>query len=478
MSLGKKMFHGVVWSALERVSIQAVQFILGIILARILTPREYGIIGILLVFIAVSNVFIDSGFAKALIQKQNRTKDDKSTVFFFNVSVSLFCYLCLWFLAPLVANYYELEILKDLLRVMSLVLITNSLFALHATLLTIDLNFKTLAKINFIAVMVSGLIAIYLALEGFGVWALAWQTLIKSFLTMILMWIWVRWVPSPIFSKASFKSLFSYGSNLLISSLLTTAVNNFYALFIAKMLSAKDLGYYSRGTQFSDFIYGTISSILDSVLLPGLSTIQEERQVLTIQTRRVIKMTALVVIPVFFFLSLMAEPIIITLLTEKWMPAVPIMQIFCIARLITIISGININLLYVIGRTDLALKQHYSKIVVRVVLLIVALKYGIVVIALAELASTIIHFFINTYYPGKIMGYGSFSQLKDMKYIFLSAALMTIVTYLVVFFIDSHLIKVLVSPMVALGIYFLCVRLFKIEEYDEIKSQITRFLKK
>ncbi|RNC88700.1 MAG: lipopolysaccharide biosynthesis protein [Allomuricauda sp.] len=478
MSLGKKMFTGVIWSALERVSIQAVQFILGIVLARILTPKEYGIIGIILVFIAISNVFIDSGFAKALIQKQNRTQDDKSTVFLFNVFIALACYIILWFLAPLVASYYELEILKDLLRVLAIVLITNSLFALHATLLTIDLNFKTLAKINFIAVIVSGLIAIYLALEGYGVWALAWQTLIKSFLTLILMWFWVRWTPRFVFSKSSFKSLFAYGSNLLISSLLTTIVNNFYALFIAKMLSTKDLGYYTRGTQFADIIYVTINSILDSVLLPGLSTIQDQRQLLIEQTGKIIKMTALVIVPVFLFLSLMAEPIIITLLTDKWKPAVPIMQLICIARLITIISGVNINLLYVIGRTDLALKQHYLKIVVRVVLLLVALQYGIVAIAFAELLSTIIHFFINTYHPGKIMGYGAVSQLKDMKYIFLSALLMTLITYLAVTAFDSDFVKICIAPFVAVGVYFLCIKIFRIKEYDQIKEQSQRFLKK
>lgn len=478
MSLGKKMFHGAVWSAVEKVSIQLVQFIIGIVLARILTPKEYGIIGILIVFIAVSNVFIDSGFTKALIQKQDRTEDDKSTVFWFNLLISLICYVLLWCAAPFISDFYELEILKNLLRALALVLIVNSLFTVPTTLLNIDLDFKTLAKINFISVVVSGLIAIYLALEGFGVWALAYQTLIKSGLAMVLTWFWVRWTPSLVFSIASFKTLFSYGSNLLISSLLNVTVNNFYALFIAKLMSAKDLGYYTRGTQFSDFVYGTISSILDSVLLPGLSTIQEQRQILIAQTRKVIKLTAFVIVPVFLFLALMAEPIIIILLTDKWAAAAPIMQIFCIARLITIISGINVNILYVIGRTDLALRQQYPKIAIRVVLLIIALKHGIVIIALAELLSTMIHFFINTYYPGKIMGYGAFSQLKDMKFILVSSIITVALTYTAIFFVQENLIKICVAPFVALGSYYLCIKLFKIKELDALISLSKQFFKK
>lgn len=472
------MFQGAVWSALEKISIQLVQFVIGVVLARILSPVEYGIIGILIVFIAISNVFIDSGFTKALIQKQDRTEEDKSTVFWFNFFISVVCYLLLWVAAPFIGEFYELEILTSLLRVLALVLVINSLFTVPSTLLNIDLDFKTLAKINLISVVVSGLIAIYLALQGFGVWALAYQTLIKSGLAMFLTWFWVRWIPSMVFSKSSFKTLFSYGSNLLISSLLNVTVNNFYALFIAKLMSAKDLGYYTRGTQFSDFVYGTISSILDSVLLPGLSTIQDQKQVLIAQTRKIIKLTALVTVPVFLFLALMAEPIIITLLTDKWAPAAPIMQIFCVARLITIISGINVNLLYVIGRTDLALKQQYYKIAIRVVLLIISLKYGIIAIALAELLSTMIHFFINTYYPGKIMEYGAFSQIRDMRLILVSSVLTILATYLVVFFIQNNLVKICVAAFVALGCYYLCIRLFKIKDLNTLIDLSKQFLKK
>lgn len=478
MSLSTKIFHGMAWSAVERLSVQVVQFGLGIVLARILTPKEYGILGILLVFITIANVFVDSGFTKALIQKQDRTANDISTVFFFNILISLLCYFILWISAPLIADFYDLSQLSSLLRVLALSLIINALFAVPVTLITIELDFKTLTKVNFATTLVSGAIAVYMAFDGYGIWALVAQILIRSTLTVILVWWVLKWKPNGKFSKTSLKKLFSYGSKLLASSLLNVTVNNFYALFIAKFISTKDLGFYTRGTQFSDVVFGVLNSVLESVLLPGLSKIQEQRDMLVQQTRNIIKATALLVIPLFLFLAVIAEPLIRFLLTDKWMFAVPIMQIFCIARMITIISGINVNLLYVIGRTDLALRQQYSKIAVRVILLIAALKFGIVYIALAELLSTIIHFFINTWYPGKIMNYGAFVQLKDLRPIFLASTVMAVVTYILIYFVHYDVLELIIAPFLALPIYFGLVRLLKVKELDGLILKTKEFLNK
>ena len=343
MSFGKKMFHGLAWSAFDRVSMQIVQFFIGIILARILTPKEYGVIGILLVFIALANVFIDSGFTKALIQKKDRNETDISTIFFFNICISIVCYLVLWFASPFVSEFYQESTLTPLLRVLAVTLLINSVYAVPITLFTIQLDFKTLTKINFAATIFSGIVAIYMAYKGFGVWALIVQTLTKSLLMAILVWFFSRWRPQLIFSKNSFKQLFKFGSNLLISSLLNTFVNNISSLFIAKLISTKDLGYYTRGTQFSDFTFGMVNSIIERVLLPGLSIVQDQREILIGHTRKILKSTALLIIPIFLFLTVMAKPIIVILLTDKWLPAVPVMQFFCLARMITILSGINVT---------------------------------------------------------------------------------------------------------------------------------------
>ncbi|WP_299435365.1 lipopolysaccharide biosynthesis protein [uncultured Maribacter sp.] len=474
MSLGNKMFLGMVWNALERISIQAVSFVLGIILARLLTPTEYGTVGLLIVFISFSQVFIDSGFSKALIQRQERTDDDISTVFIFSIFIALLFYAILWVTAPFIANFYEIIELTNLLRVLAISLIFNALFSIPLTLFTINLNFKVIAKVNFIATLISGAIAVYMAYKGYGAWALVGQTLLKSIITAILMWTQVKWRPTWVFSIPSLKTLFSFGSKLLISSLLSNLVNNFYSLFIAKLISTKDLGYYTRGTQFSDTVYGSISTIFDNVLLPTLSTVQDQRDILIQHTRRIIRSAAIIVLPLFLGLSVMAEPIITVLLKEKWLPAVPIMQILCIARLITIISGINVNLLYVIGRTDLALRQQYVKLVIRVILLIVALKYGIIYIAFAELASTAIHFFINTYYPGKIMRYGALNQIKDMMPIILSSIAMTLFAYICMLWIHNDILKLCIVPILAAAFYFGVIYTLKLPELffliDKIKS--------
>lgn len=464
MSLGNKMFKGVLWSALDKLSTQVIQFILGIVLARLLTPKEYGTVGLLLVFIAISRVFIDSGFTKALIQDQNRTKSDISTVFLFNIAISIISYFILWISAPFIADFYDLDILSILLRVLSISLILNALYTVPLTLISITLDFKTISKINFVSTLVSGLIAVYMAYHGYGVWSLVFQTLINSMITVIMVWIFNSWRPSLIFSKSSFKKLFSYGSNLLVSSIMERVVSDLSSLLIGKYLSTKNLGFYTRGTQFANFFSSSIGAILDRVLLPGLSTVQHDMTALVGYVKKILRINSLVTIPIFFGLFILSEPIIKVLLTEKWIMAVPIMQIFCIARLITLLCGINLNLLYVIGRTDLALRQQYFKIAIRVILIVLSIKFGIVYIALAELVSTTIHYFINSYYPGKLMRYGAFQQLKDISPFFFSGIVMSVVVYLVMVYIENDILKLIIGPLIGIPTYLLMIKIMKIEE--------------
>lgn len=478
MSQVNKIFKGFAWSAMDRLSIQVVQFVIGIILTRILTPEEYGTVGILIVFITISNVFIDSGFTQALIQKQDRTQKDISTVFLFNIAISLICYIILWLISPIIQKFYNIEELSTLLKVLSLSLIINALVTIPITLLTINLDFKTLAKANFSSSIISGIIAIILAYNNYGIWALVSQTLLKSTIMGIAIWLYTKWKPLWVFSRSSFKKMFSYGSNILIGSLLNTTVNNLSSLFIGKVISPKDLGYYTRGTQFSDFTFGLINGIIGRVLLPGLAGIQDDRELLISKTRTIIKTTALIVVPVFFFLTIMARPLIVYLLTEKWLIAVPIMQFFCLARLITILSGINVNLLYVIGKTNLALRQQFVKIIVRVALILVFINYGIVYVAMAELLSTIIHFFINTYYPGKIMNYGALKQIKDNSAIFFCGLLMSAAVYFSTIYIENNLYKLIVGSGIALSSYYSFVKILKIPEFRFLINQVKTFTSK
>ena len=465
MSLSNKIIKGMVWSTFERLSVQSIQFVLGIILARILSPTEYGTIGLLTVIIAFLQVFVDGGFTKALIQKQERTEIDLSTVFFFNVFISCFCYIIIWFIAPYVALFYEKDILTSLMRVLSLSLLFNALFSVPMTLFTIKLDFKTIGRVNLIGVILSGVLGVIMAYQGYGIWSLVSQTIVKSILTVILMWWFLKWKPLFVFSKTSFKSLFPYGSKLLISSILNMSVNNFSNLFIAKLSSTKDLGFYTRGAQFTDIVFATFNSVLDSVLLPSLATIQNEREKLIHLTRMTIKSSALIATPIFLLLAIIAEPLIKVLLTDKWLDAVPILQVLCVARLVSIISGINVNVLYVIGRTDLALKQQYFKLIIRIILLISALNYGIYYIALAELMSTLIHFFINTYYPGKILNYGVLTQIKDLFPVFFSSVAMITIIYFFNILIVDEIISLIFSPLIGFPIYLLFIYIFRLPEF-------------
>lgn len=477
MDLGNKMFGAMAWSGIGRLLLQTIQFFLGIILARILSPKEYGVMAIMMVFIVLSQVFIDSGFTKALIQKLNRSENDKSTVFLFNISIGLICYLLIWLFAPGLAGFYEIDELTNLFRVIGITLVINAIYSVPNTLFTISLDYKSITKINMISVISSGIIAIILAKDGFGVWALVYQVIIRSSLSCLLYWAWIKWIPNFKFSKESFKELFSYGSKLLVSSLLAKFFSNLNALLIGKYLSAKDLGFYSRGTQFSDVLYNIFNPAINGVLLPGLAPFQNQHDTLINHSRRIIKTTTLLTLPIFFTLAILAEPLILVLLTDKWAPAIPIMQFFCFARLITVIGGINVNLLYIIGRTDLVLKQQYLCIAVRVVLVLLALPKGVVMVSIAELTASSIHFFINAYYPGKLMGYGGLSQLKDNVKIICAGLVMIIPLYFSFHFIDNSIVQICVTPIIALTVYLIGIKLLGVKELAFIIEKAKSFFK-
>lgn len=457
---------------------QFISFILGIVLARLLTPNEYGTFGLLLVFITISQVFVDSGFSQALIQRQNRTQKDISTVFFFNIATGVICYFILFGSAPFIAAFYDIPELQSLLRVLAISLLLNALFTVPLTLLTISMNFKAIAKVTLITTLISGSLAIYCAYIGLGEWALVIQTLSKGVMMTVLLWISTKWRPLLIFSNNSFKNLFSFGSKLLVSSLLSAVLSNLNAILIGKYRGTVSLGFYTRGTQFADIIYSVVNSSLNSVLLPSLSTIQSDTDKLIGLTRTILKTTAIVTIPLFLGLALLAESIIILLLTERWIIAAPIMQIFCFARLISILSGVSSNLLYAVGRTDLTLKQEYVKVSVRVILLIIALPYGILWIAIAELIATCIHYFINTYYPGKLFGFGAFNQLKDMSKVILVGLIMLIIGYVATVLINNHTLKLIVVIPLCAFTYYYGLSIFKIQELKLLQNRFLKLLKK
>ncbi|TRZ45021.1 lipopolysaccharide biosynthesis protein [Robertkochia solimangrovi] len=472
MNLGNKIFSGVIWNGLDKISIQIVQFVVGVVLARLLTPNDYGIVSILLVFIAFSQIFIESGFPKALIHKQERTNLDLSSVFYFNMLISLVCYVTIWILAPFIASYYENQEIQPLMRVLGLTIVINAVNAVPLTLIYIQLDFRKLFKVNLALALLSGAVGIYFAYKGYGAWALIYQSLSRSVLSLFILRLIIKWLPEWSFSMASIRKLYKYGMHIMFSSLLNNMVNKFYHLFIPKILNAAQLGIYTRGGQFADVLYNSISSVSDSVLFPTLSTIQDDKEKLIVYTRKIIRMMSILVFPIFMGLALLAEPLIRILLTDKWIEAVPILQIICAGRIITIIAGVSVNLLYVIGRPDLALRQQYWKLGIRIILIYAALKYGIIWIAIAELISTIIHFFINTYYPGKYMKYGAFKQLKDIFPILILSSVMIALLWVIKQFIPGDLLQLIIIPVIGAAMYLGAIYLLKFPEIQFFKEKI------
>ena len=475
--MSKKIFS-FYWNALEKFGSQIVRFVLGIVLARILSPRDYGLIGLLIVFTAISQIFVDSGFSKALMQKNDKNPSDVNTAFTFNLIVSLSLYLLLFITAPLIAHFYEEVILVQLLRVLALTLIINALFAIPNTILAIDLDFKKIAVINFTSIVISGIVAILLAIMGFGVWALVLQYLLKSILTTVLFWLSKAWSPKLFFSKTSFKRLFKFGINITLSSLLNEIVEKFSWLFIAKSFSTSDLGYYNRGIQFPDTAIGTLGSVLDSVLLPNLAKIKGDVLQLKEEVSRLIRFLSLITILPTVLLAVLAEPVVILLLTNKWIAAAPILSIFCFCRFTTNLSTISINLLYTINKSNLVLRQQYWKMGIRIVLILLALKFGIVYVALAELISVIIHFIIGAYYPGKIINFGAVNQIRQiLPFLIIGLFEFIALSYLMSLF-DSQIVKISIVCAVGLFLHIVLVYFFKKEDYIVLKGLLFKLIGK
>lgn len=459
------------WTSLEKFGSQAVQFVIGIILARILSPRDYGVVGILLVFTAVAQILIDSGFTKALIQKNDKSKKDVSTVFTFNLIISITIYTILWFSAPVISEFYDEASLVPLLRVLSLVLISNALFAIPNTLLSIDLNFKTIAKINASAILLSGLFAVFLAYNDFGVWSLVLQYLSRSVLLLIFFTISNSYKYKIYFSKDSFNQLFKFGSNLMISNLLNVVVGKFSSLFIAKVVSTTDLGYYTRGMQFPDVAIGTLGAILDTVLLPSLAK-NKDKTSLKSEFERVIVLLHLITLPITIILAVLAEPIVLLLLTKKWIAVVPILQIYCVSRYFNNLISINVNIMYVLNKTNLVLRQHYIKIALRVILIIIALPFGIVYIAAAEAITSIMHYLINAYYPGKFLNSGIKKQLIGLyPYLIISLILFITLTYLNTY-ITSLYIKIILTTFLGTALFYSLTFLVRRKDFNYFKGFI------
>ena len=472
-TLKKQTITGVFWSGLERFSVQGVTFLVQLVLARLLTPNEYGLIGMLVVFLQIGQVFIDSGFANALIQKKECTPADFATVFYYNLLLSLAIYAILFFTAPFIASFYNQDILIPLLRLLSLTLIINALAIVQKTILVKRVDFRTQTKVSLFSAILSGVIGISLASKSFGVWALCWQQISFSFLQLFFYTLYVHWLPNSKFSKESFIKLFNFGSKLLISSLISVIYKNLYSVVIGKKFTAAELGYYTRAEQFAMFPSNNLGNIIARVAFPIFSKIQDDTPKLCTAYRRIIQYSSYIIFPLMCGLIAIAEPLITVLLTEKWLGIVPLLQILCIDWMLDHLSIINLNLLYVKGRSDWALRLEIIKKIIAIIILIATIPFGLTIMCWGRVLYSIIATIINTHYTRILINLNFFQQMIDIIPYLIGALVMAAIVYGVNLLISTSISQVIIGMLIGVITYaiitFIC--------YKGIRTRLICYIK-
>ncbi len=467
MSLKQKTISGLTWSFIDSFVGQGITFIVGIILARILSPREFGLVGMLTIFIAISQSFINSGFSTALIRKQDCTQTDYSTVFYFNIVVGIFFYILLFVFANTISTFFHEPVLKDLIRVLGLVLIINSFTLIQSTLLTKRIDFKLQAKISIVSSLVSGIISIHMAYTGWGVWSLVALTLLRYTISSLLLWYWNKWKPALIFSIASFKELFSFGSKLLISGLINTLYRNIYYVIIGKYFTATDLGYYTRAEQFQSLPSANLQGIIGRVSYPVLSSIQNDATRLKEAYKKIIRSTMLVTFVLMLGMVAIAKPMIFTLIGAKWEPCVIYLQMLCFVGMLYPLHAINLNMLNVQGRSDLFLKLEIIKTILAVPVIIVAVFFGIKAMIIGMIFLSIIAYYLNSYWSGRLINYSWRDQIKDILPSFMIAAVMSAIV-----FIEGMFFRLPPLPMLLIQVITGAILTFSICEIIRFKDYL------
>lgn len=473
-SLKGKAKSGLVWNTVERLVTSGIQFVLTIILARLLSPDDYGIIAMPAIFMAIAQVLIDSGFANALIRKPDLNEKDLSTALYFNVLVGIGVYFALFISSPLIADFFNTPILSKLLKVTAIVVFLNSLGIVQQAVLTKRMDFKSQAVISAISTFVSGAIGVWMAYNGYGVWALVFQQVSAALLRVVLLWIYGKWHPFWMWSNDSFHYLWNFGSKVVFIGILDSIYNNVYAFIIGKMYNQKDLGNYTRAQQFAELPANNLSGIVQRITFPLLSEIQNDDVRLSSIFLRLIELLSLLVAPLIFSLAAMANPLIMSLLGKEWEGCVLLFQILCIARFWTPFNSINVNLLQVKGRTDLQLKLEIAKKVVITIILGLTIYRGVVFLVGGFSVCTFVAFMINTFYTKRLIGVSLWKQLQAI----LPAILISIVMMLSVLFVNNLLsniyIMLVVDIIVCTILYSILVYLFRKEAIKELLSMVIK----
>lgn len=473
-SLKKKTAKGVAWTSLDQVLTLGTGFVISIILARLLSPADYGLLAMILVFNALAFVFLDSGFGNALIRKPDLVEDDNTTAFIFNVVAGFVIYGVLYAVAPLVAAFYEMDILCPLLRAEGIIVIFFSFRVVQNAHLARELKFGAKAFINVSSCVMGGAAGIFAAYHGMGVWALVVQHTSTAFLAMVVTWIVSSWKPRGHWSKTSFSYLWGYGSKMMASGVLDTFYRNIYPIIIGKFYSPAQLGQYSHGKQYAQLPSTALTNMLQQVTFPVLSKIQNDDARLADGYRRMLRFISFIVFPVMVTLSALAQPFVVTLVTDKWLPCVPYLQVICFASMWYPVHAINLNLLQVKGRSDLFLYLEIAKKAIITIAILITVKLGIMAICIGSLCTSLISLVINTHFTGKLIHVGFLLQMRDLLPA-LSLSLFTgAVAHFAVMPIPDVRLQLFVGVLVAAVVYLAGAWLFRFPELNEARGIIFR----
>lgn len=452
VSVREQSITGFKWNAIGQMTAKVVNFVLGLLIARLLMPDDYGVIGMLAIFLAIAQAFVDSGFGKALIWKSDRTETDCSTAFYFNIAIGFTSYGFLFFLAPYIADFYRMPILRDVVRLLSLNIVINSMGIVPRALRSIAVDFKSQAYASVSASMVSGVIGLLMAYSGYGVWALVWQQVTFALVSVVMIWVLARWVPRWVYSWQSFRTLFSYGSKLLASRLLHVVYTNASNLVIGKWYTPAELGYYDRGFQMAAFPSLKLGDVLHQVTFPILAKLQSDNERLIHVYQQYVAMTSMVIFFIMTLLAGVAKPLILIVLTEKWIGVVPFLQVLCLAFMFDSICRLNNNMLFVKGWSGLFFKLEIVKKVIVAPIFLLAIPLGVMAICCVAVVHTVVDIACSTYYLRKRLGVRGSQYRSGAKYFSLSVVACA-PAFIICQMDISPWLSLLIGVSTALGLY-------------------------
>lgn len=478
MNTKERVTTNFIWRLAERCGAQFVTFVVSIVLARLLLPEDYGTVALVAVFTTIMQVFVDSGLSTALIQKKDADDLDFSSVFYFNFVVCIILYLAMFLAAPLIASFYNMPELTPIVRVISLTIVISGVKGVQQSYVSRNMLFKRFFYATLGGTIFSAFLGIAMAYAGFGVWAIVAQQLSNTAIDTLILWITVKWRPKRMFSWERLKNLLSFGWKILCSALLDTIYNNLRSLLIGKVYSAADLAYYNEGKKFPNLIIANINSSINSVLLPAMSKEQDHKDRVKNMTRRSIMVSCYIMAPLMIGLACCASNVITVVLTEKWLPCVSFMQVFCITYLFWPIHTANLNAIQAMGRSDLFLKMEIWKKVIGMILLLCTLFISVKAMAYSLLISTLTSMIINSWPNKKLLNYSFFEQMKDILPSILLASGIGIAVYLI------GLLPVRILPLLLIQvtcggvIYIAGSAVLKLEPYVYVKEIVLSFVRR